>query len=174
MFFKEFLRRKALRKTRQNLDVRYLNIGDFKCVGFVLSVDSEIVPEAINNMISILEYRGVEYKGVILNLYDKNNVIKCDNDNIIVLERGDVNFIGIPDISKVNDFIEIEYDVLIDFSLTYSFVSDYIVKSTASHFRIGRMNYTDHPYDFVISNDDVSHRTYISSLIHYLSSIKAL
>ncbi len=174
MFFKEFLQKKALKKARQNLDVRYLDIGDFKSVGFVLSVDTEIVPEAINNMISILEHRGVEYKGLVLNLNNKNNVFDCDNENIIVLGKGGINFAGIPDISKVNDFIKIEYDLLIDFSLDYSFAADYIVKSTASHFRIGRINYPDHPYDFVISNKDVSHRTYISSLIHYLSSIKAL
>jgi hypothetical protein len=174
MFFKEYLRKKALRKTRQTLDVKYLNIGDFKSVGFILPVNSEVLPEAINSMMYIMEHRGVEYKGLVLNIYDKKNVFKCDNDNIFLMDRDSMKYADIPDISKAGDFFKIEYDLLIDFSCVYSFTTDFLVKSTISHFRAGRLNYTDHPYDLVISNSDSTHRTYISSLIHYLSSIKAL
>ena len=86
----------------------------------------------------------------------------------------DINWFEKPSNKFIDDFINKEFDILIDFNLNNNLSSTYIVGVSKAKFKLGVFdeNKTD-IYDFMIKLEDSTNlNEFIKQLIHYLTILK--
>ena len=91
--------------------------------------------------------------------------------NIFTLK--DINWYGKPKTNTVQNFIKMDYDILIDMSAGDHFILKYIAGLSAARFKVGRFgDENDKYYDLMIMMDkNLRFDDYINQVIHYLNLI---
>lgn len=175
MFFKEYIQKKALKKIDNERVSVYRSLNEIKSVGFIFSFEEENILESIKSFIEILDSRSVKFSAIGINRLKHPYPKEMLDYRITLLNRCDLNYAGVPYYNLIEQFIDNNYNLYIDFSTNYNFTSDYITRLSKSSFIIGRVNYQDNPYDLILdTNTDGAHRSYLNSIIHYLSSIRSI
>ena len=172
MFFIKTLQKKALGKQTTIREVIFMPVYNAKKVTIIYNTTEEGVGEAIDFLTSLLDKKNIAYEGIAINTgklpLDPASVKKGFN----LIEKKDLNRIGLP----VNEFIKPfggeNADLLFDFAPTYNFTQDYIVRLCDASFKAGRINYDNNPFDFIAGGGSGKPLEYIEHTINYLTSIK--
>lgn len=87
--------------------------------------------------------------------------------------KKDINWYFKPSGTKINDFVNEDFDVMIDLCTNSCFALKYIAAVSKSKFKVGRFEEGNKEYyDFMLNvAPDISLRDYIRELTHYLSII---
>lgn len=87
--------------------------------------------------------------------------------------RKNLNWYYKPTSSFITDFLNNEFDILIDLNLNNAFPLKYITGLSIAKYKIGRYSEEyKQLYDFMITTkDDVTLKEYINHVVHYLSVI---
>ncbi|HEX3006594.1 MAG TPA: hypothetical protein VHO90_03155 [Bacteroidales bacterium] len=90
---------------------------------------------------------------------------------INLFSRTDLTWAGIPESSSVNDFIEQQFDMLIDLSMDDYFPVQYVASLSRSNFKIGRFGRKNQQcYDLMFEfNTETSLGEYIEQISYYLN-----
>jgi hypothetical protein len=89
---------------------------------------------------------------------------------INIFNRNEVSWYGKPLIPFVEQFCEVEYDILIDLSITEIFPIRWISSLSRAKFKVGSLSYKGNPYELIINIDGNRKISYLSEqVIHYLN-----
>ena len=89
---------------------------------------------------------------------------------VSVFSKKELNWYGKPISSVAEEFINTNYDILIDLSMTESFPLRWISSLSKAKFKVGTLQYYGNPNDLVISISKEKGIDYlIEQIIHYLS-----
>ncbi|MDP3451774.1 MAG: hypothetical protein Q8R90_02355 [Bacteroidales bacterium] len=174
MFYKEILQRRAVKKIDNERVVKFFSLPDVRSAAIIFDINEENIIDTIKSLIEIVDKKGVKFSAVAVNFSKFPYPTEFLDHRIFVLNRFDVNHIGLPKYSKIEEFVNYNFNLFIDFSPEYNFTFDYITRSSRASFRVGRCNYQNSPYDLSLENtQDNSSRNFLNSIIHYLTSIRS-
>lgn len=90
------------------------------------------------------------------------------------LSPKDLDFFQRPKSAEIKAFIQKEFDILIDLSLTRYFVLDYICSLSQAHFKVGSYREDKNEYDLMIHiEQDPSTGYFIEQIKNYVSVINS-
>jgi len=171
LFIGKYFFQKELSKTGH--DHKLINLEKARCVGILYTLDDLPVYEVVSDFVTQLQKQHIEVKA--LGFVRNKNLIsrflpKLSYD---FFSRKDINWFYRPIHTKVRDFINKEFDILIDLSLQDSFTLQYISGLSKSFCRVGKFseentNYYDLLFDV---NPSVTLPDYIKQITHYLTII---
>ena len=92
--------------------------------------------------------------------------------NLYIFTRKDVNWVYKPKNTDAIRFINKEFDILIDLTLEYYFLLDYILTLSLARFKVGRFHDERKCYDMMIyMKDGLTIEYFINQIKHYLERI---
>lgn len=173
MFLKEYIQKISLNKIKLKRTPKYLTIKEVTSVGLLFNFDQANILETINRVIAILDRRSI--KVMAIGVHNDKNSPPAENldSRIKILNKKDLKYANVPDKASIAHFLVEKFDLYIDFTTKDFFPNVFISNAAQATFKIGRQNYKGDPFDLVLDNfKNGTSRSYLNSLIHYLSSIK--
>lgn len=151
------------------------NIKTAKTIGIIYEALDQETYNAVTDMAESLREKGkiVKIMGYIPSRkYAQDYYLKLEFD---FFNWKDLNWRMKPTKNTVIDFINNDFDILIDLSLKPCFALEYIVHTSKANFKVGRfVSENKLNYDLMIHNDEHnSLRNFISIIVHYLTIINS-
>ena len=149
------------------------NLRNAKRIGILYTLDDVPEYETVSEFVTSLQHDHKEVKALG---FVKNKILvsrflpKLSYD---FFSKKDLNWFFKPIHAKVRDFIEKDFDLLIDLSLKDSLPLKFIAGLSVAYCRIGRYSEENAAcYDLMMDlNKPLSLEEYISQIIHYLTVI---
>jgi hypothetical protein len=167
-----FLKEELLKTARER---KLTNLKDAKKIGVLYTLDDVPVYETVSEFVALLQHDHKEVKA--LGFVKNKNLVsrflpKLSYD---FFSDKDTNWFFQPIQSKVRDFMEKEYDILIDLSMKDNLPLKFISALSMAHCRVGRFSEANRVcYDIMIDlNKPISLNEYILQIIHYLTVINS-
>jgi hypothetical protein len=167
---KYFFQREA---SKTGHDHKLINLEKAKCVGILYTLDDIPVYDTVSEFVTQLQRQHIEVKALGF-VKDKNLISRfLPKLSYDFFSRKDINWFYRPIHAKVRDFINKEFDILIDLSLQDSFTLQYISGLSRSFCRVGKFSDENtHYYDLLFDIDQtVTLPVYIQQITHYLTII---
>ncbi len=165
-FQKEFDRLKRDRGT--------FNFKTAKRIGIVFDASDETVYKKVSDFVRYLQNMKIIVKAIGYNKGSQMPHYCIPKLSYDYYSSKDINWFEKPSNKFIDDFINKEFDILIDFNLNNNLSSTYIVGVSKAKFKLGVFdeNKTD-IYDFMIKLEDSTNlNEFIKQLIHYLTILK--
>ncbi|MBN2683323.1 MAG: hypothetical protein JXR58_12505 [Bacteroidales bacterium] len=149
------------------------NFETAKTVGIILNANSQFTFETARDFVKYIQSFKIEV--LSLGFVDSVEVLNFYSRQIGMdyFSKKNLNWYGKPKNPKVQEFIQKDFDILIDLSLNDYFPIQYITASSNAKFKIGRFKNESACYDLMI---DISENKkldfYIEQIKHYLSILK--
>lgn len=187
-FIKEYIRNKTLRVKRLNPPAVFVNMQDVHSIGFLYNISTPEFLEDLNNIISFLDKKGILYYGLAIEtkkgllpqmerINDMPEYIKeLSIKDISFVERIHLNWIGVPNSDKIDEFVKREFDVFISFNDSGDFTLEYILMGIKTKFIVGMYNNPNSPYTLVLEGENktmLGYMEYLNQIFHYLNIIKS-
>ena len=146
-----FFRKRKIRKYSKAIPTSIKPLSEIKTANVVIDVEEaewdvlkeEILAWGRNNGIKVSIYF-FDFRKL-----GKNELLLTSIQTTIA--RRDLNWLGMPDISKASGLIEEQSDLFISLINNGDFPIDFMSKCSASSFKIGRKAYPGHCFDLVLS-----------------------
>jgi hypothetical protein len=165
-----FLKEELLKTIRER---KMTNLKDAKKIGVLYTLDDVPIYETVSEFVALLQHDHKEVKA--LGFVKNKNLVsrflpKLSYD---FFSGKDINWFFKPIHSKVKDFLEKEFDILIDLSMKDSLPLKFISGLSMAHCRVGRFSEANRAcYDIMIDlSKPISLNEYIRQIIHYLTVI---
>ena len=167
-YAEEILNKEVQEFVRQ---VRFCNFDTVKRVGIVY-LYSDKLSQGMNDLLVFLNTRQIKVHTMS---YSPASSIPSDfllSIHKFIFCKRRVNWRYRPKDKEVHQFINMPFDMLIDFTRCREFPIHYVVSLSRAAMKIGRNSYDGNPYDFVMSIPEKENDTfYMKQLKHYLDSI---
>ena len=161
--------------SRLERDKKLTNLSDSRTIGIVYLVSNQTVFNKVKLLIRKLNspYRQVMALGYV----DRDSIPDyCVAANSgYYFDRKDLNWYGAPGNDYIKEFINKEFDIIIDLTLEDVYVLQYIVALSKSKLKVGRFSKSMQKYyDLMIKNDQKAlSDEYIDQILHYLNILKS-
>jgi len=167
LFLKEF----GKHGTKQ----QYVTFKDAKSIGILYDSTNEKHYEIVKKYVK--EIREKFQKEVIaLGFYDQKELppMRFSKLGLDFFTRKDLNWYQKPNAPIVKNFVQREFDILIDLHMVNSIPFRYIVASSKANFKIGKYERLSTPfYDFMLSvSDETKFPQFLEQVNHYLNSMR--
>jgi hypothetical protein len=167
-----FLKEELLKTVRER---KMTNLKEAKKIGVLYTLDDVPEYETVSELVSYLQHDHKEVKA--LGFVKNKNLVsrflpKLSYD---FFSNKDVNWFFKPLHSRVKDFVDREFDILIDLSMNDSLPLKFISGLSMAHCRVGRFSEANRLcYDLMIDlNKPITLNEYIHQIIHYLTVINS-
>jgi hypothetical protein len=174
-FIKNILKNKSLRdatvhaKTRK--EIAY-NFETAKTMGVIYPFNDNM-ETVLNTLNDIMQRYDIEV--VFVTYFPQDKLPEGVSENTpswIFFSDHECNWFGKPKTMSINNFINKQFNLLVDLSTEFWFPLQYIIVSSHADFKIGRINSeTNNPYDFVLLGSN-SEGQFIKDLETYIHKIK--
>ena len=173
-FFKNKSRVNALAAARKKLKRKmgFTNFNDLKKVGIIIKYQLDIENRAINKLLEFFKGKGIHTEMLVYYPDKKLPANVKARLGMLYFAEGDTNWFGKPNKREVEEFINDDFGLLIDFSPEHIYSLQYIIQASKAVFKVGRISYNDDPYDFVLLGDKDDDIKYIDDLFKYLSKVQ--
>ena len=152
---------------------KLLNLRDVRKIGILYTLDDIPVYDTVSELVTQFQHDHKEVKalGFVKNKQLVERFLPKLSYDFFSMK--DINFFFKPIHSKVKDFTEKEFDILIDLSLTDSLPLKFISGLSMAHCRVGKFSELNSGcYDLMIDVEQgISLRDFIKHIIHYLTII---
>ncbi len=161
--------------SRLERDKKFVSFSDARNVGIVYLVSNQGIFNKVKLLIRKLNspYRQVMALGFV----DRDSIPDyCVAANSgYYFDKKDLNWYGAPKNNYIKEFINKEFDIIIDLTLEEVYVLQYIVALSKSKLKVGRFSKsTEKYYDLMIKNDNNTlSDEYIDQILHYLDILKS-
>jgi hypothetical protein len=165
---------RVLKKERKQLSCkrRFHNFHTAKTIAMIYPYSSA-TDSQVGKFIRFFAEQGIKARalGYIAEPDIPKAFIASVNKNIFC--KTQLNWYNRPSSGAIDTFLETPFDILIDFSRVPIFPLQYIAALSHAAMRVGRLNYPDHPYEFLLEMPaEADDQAYIEQLKHYLLSIQ--
>ena len=148
------------------------NLDSARNVGLLFIANSEVEFQSCLNFYSFLKDKGLAVKVIAYypgKEFPQNFLLR---KNIDVFTKKDLNWFYKPLSTFVDNFIDQEFDILIDLSMLENFPLKWIATLSKAKFKVGNLSYYDNPNDLIINVRPEEKLDYlISQIKHYLHLI---
>lgn len=179
---KDFNRNRIIKNLNTGGRVKKIkNLSDIKSIGIIFEIGSEQEWNTLYYFITTMEKQGkkVNMIGYQPKKLEMNYIITPSNA-IICKEKEDTNFYGKPKEELISNFVDKEYELLIDMTKQPHFFGQYISLRTKANLKIAHKNTSiegsesvNNIYDLIIeSQSEMDNKEYLNNVINYLSIIK--
>lgn len=164
------LNRKSKKSVRKK---QFINLDNAKNIGIISNNQNEKSNDVIKEFVNFLSQKNIQvYVVEFINKKIKNdNYLKKKGFNFFSLK--DINWYYKPKSIIVDEFINNDFDILIDLSLNNNcFPIQYINALSKAKFKVGKFYESPNYYDFMINidtNNDL--KFFIEQIKHYLTMI---
>lgn len=153
--FKNFFRRKALRKHMSDLKSGFVPLQEIKQTAVILDVEDPAYNECKNAIYSFFKSNGIKVEIYYFDFrkLDKEELLLTSIPNTII--RKDLNWYDMPALEKIESLRQQEtgrYDLLISLIPYECFPLEFIMKVTTARFKVGIAQLEGKPYDMVVSS----------------------
>ena len=149
-----FLRRRRIRKYSRAIPTSLKPLSDVKTANVVIDVEEAEWDSLKEEILAWGRSNGIKVSVYFFDFRKlaKNELLLTSIQTTIA--RRDLDWIGMPDISKASGLIEEQSDLFISLINNGDFPIDFMSKCSAAGFKIGRKAYPGHCYDLVLSGKD--------------------
>lgn len=140
-FIKKLFRREKGAAGAAVTEGHYTDWSHITSVSFIYLMDSAQSAGELVTLLSYLDESGVNYRGLVVEgekrIFSKHKIY---NQNVDFLEKTDINWLGIPKNSVVNEFTGRKPDIFICFNGANNYTLNYICRLENSGFRVALGN----------------------------------
>ncbi|PKP36017.1 MAG: hypothetical protein CVT98_09585 [Bacteroidetes bacterium HGW-Bacteroidetes-15] len=161
---------KQLKSLQRNKMV--YNLDSARRIGIVFIASSDLVFEQAIGFMNFLKEKNLDVK--LIAYYPGKEIPQqfLLRKNINVFTKKDLNWYYKPLATFADEFIQSEFDILIDLSMQEAFPLKWISSLSRAKFKVGNLSYFGNPYDLVINIKPEEKLDYlISQIKHYLHLI---
>ncbi len=161
--------------SRLERDKKLVSFSDARNVGIVYLVSNQGIFNKVKLLIRKLNspYRQVMALGFV----DRDSIPDyCVAANSgYYFDKKDLNWYGAPKNDYIKEFIDKEFDIIIDLTLEEVYALQYIVALSKSKLKVGRFSKSmEKYYDLMIkNNNDILSDEYIDQILYYLDILKS-
>ncbi|NVO02369.1 MAG: hypothetical protein HXX09_06660 [Bacteroidetes bacterium] len=162
-----------LKKELRNLQrtPQVVNFKDSKTIGILYKVTENNDYNFICDFVKYFQDNGKTVKALGYVIYKEVPHFCFPKLSFDYFTQKDIGWNMIPKNQFVKDFMDDDFDIMIDLSIQDCFPTNYVSALSKAKFKIGRFNSENQKfYDFMLNvSDETSIKDYISHLTHYLS-----
>ena len=161
-----YLKRKIRAKQRKS---EFVSFDDARIVGLLYSLDSVATYECISAYVHKLqdENKKVKAIGLVKKKEDTNRFLpKLSFDFIYT---SDINWFGKPSGTYAHEFMNLDFDILIDISEKDDYTAEYLLSLSSAKLKAGQSNICD---IMIKQKQGIKLEDYIQEIDHYLRIIK--
>jgi len=149
------------------------NLDNAKTIGIVYILEDEATYNHITRFVKLLQDKQITVKAIGYFEGNIRPIYAIEKLSLDFYDKKDLNWFNKPSGSYVNDFMKMEFDILIDLSLVDIFQTKYISTLSKSKFKVGKGGeFNKEIFDLMIDiNSKTSLDEFITLIIHYLSII---
>ena len=172
----KYLRKRKIKKIRGNKKriLKLRELDEVKTVGIVFDASSEDLYKRSAHLVRHFASLRKEVKSISITNTDIIPAYADDTLSFNYILKKDINWYGLPNNKYVEDFINTEFDILINLDLKESSSLSFIVNTSMANLKIGiNNNSEDIELDFMlegIKDNDLS--IFMKELLRYLEMIK--
>ncbi|MDA9555200.1 hypothetical protein N9R54_03080 [Pelobium sp.] len=174
--FSQFRLKSGLRSLRQEIKKmsrknQSVSLDDAQTIGILVTIQNE---QQLNEVEAIANSLKVNDKKVRLLGFLTNKTLKVNaNSHIELISEEDIAWNYIPKKEKIINFVNNEFDILINLCTEICFPLMYVTALSKSLFKVGAYNPNQVAiFDFMIETQQQSISGFSSELKHYLDKIK--
>lgn len=162
--------RKNLKGVKRNRLI--YNLDTARTIGIIFNAVSD---DVFNNALDFANFLNRKNLNVsVITFYNGKETPQSYllRKNVTLFNKKDINWYYKPLVPSVDEFIEKEFDILIDLSMKEVFPLKWIATLSRAKFKVGNLSYHGTPNDLIINlkpNDDIEYL--ISQITHYLQLI---
>jgi hypothetical protein len=163
--------RKELEKITRNRKI--MNIDDAKTIGLVYDASDEATYGVVSNFVRFFQDNQKTVKALGFVNYSRLPHYCFPKLSYDYFTKKELNWYFKPNAARVNDFINEEFDIMIDLCMHDCFPLNYISGVSKAKFKVGRYGEKHSAiYDFMLNVDhNISMEDYFKEIIRYLSII---
>lgn len=162
---------KSIKKLKRNAS--FQNYSTAKKVGVIFNATQQNTYELARKYIKSLSDKGMQVNALgfvnskeVLDFYQKSS-------HFDFFSKQNLNWYSKPNNPNTQDFINGEFDILIDLSIVEDFPIQYIVGLSKAKFKVGCVKKNENFYDFMLQLNEKKELSYfIEQLEYYLGMIK--
>ena len=150
------LRRKRLKKYTNDLETGLLPLSQIRTANVVIDVEEPGFDDLKEDIMAWGRSNGIK-----LNIYfldfrrlGKDELLLTSITNTIL--KKELDWIGMPDISKVGPLIYEQSDLFISMVDNHDFPIEFIARCAKARFKIGRHDFEGHPFDMVLTGGETA------------------
>ena len=150
------LRRKRLKKYASDVQTGLLPMSQIRTANVVIDVEEPGFDELKDDIMAWGRNNGIK-----LNIYfldfrrlGKDELLLTSITNTIL--KKELDWIGMPDISKVGPLMYEPSDIFISMVDNHDFPTEFIAKCAKARFKIGRHDFDGHPFDMVLTGGETA------------------
>lgn len=171
-----YLGKRSLRNeiTKTSRNKQPVNLSNAGSIGIIYLLSSEEEYNRVSLFTKSLQDQGKKVHVIGLYHYNRVPVFYIPKLSYDLLLPKDVDIFFKPSAPFVRQFINEEFDMLIDLSSPDNFTLNYIASLSKAHFKIGRkIDDRPLPYDLMIdTSEEISSQELINQIVHYTSNLE--
>ena len=150
------LRRKRLKKYTSDIETGLLPMSQIRTANVVIDVEEPGFDELKDAIMAWGRNAGIKINIYFLDFrrIGKDELLLTSITSTIL--KKELDWIGMPDISKVGPLIYEPSDLLISMVDNHDFPIEFISKCAKSKFKVGRHGFEGHPYDLVLTGGETA------------------
>jgi hypothetical protein len=169
--FGNYFFRKELKKVRNNRQI--MNMNDAKTIGLVYDASDEVTYGIVSEFVRFFQESQKTVKAFGYVNYNRLPHYCFPKLSYDYITKRDLNWYMKPKNTKATDFINEEFDILIDLCIHDCFPIKYVSCASKAKFKVGKYGEKHSAiYDFMLNVDKtISLEEYIKEITHYLNLI---
>lgn len=187
-FIKEYIRNKTLKGKSAQTSATYVNLRDVRSIGFLYNIASPNFLEELKDITTFLDKQGILYwglaietkRGLLPQMETDNDVPdflkELENKEVSFVERLHLDWLGIPNSDKIDNFLKRDFDLFISLNSTADFTLEYIIREVKAKLIVGMQNIPNSRYTLVLEGENkttLGYMDYLRQVFHYLHVIKS-
>ena len=153
---RNFVRRKRLEKYASDITTGFVPMSDIKSVNVVIDVEEPGFDELKEDILAWGRATGFKVSIYFLDFrrLGKDELLLTSITNTLL--KKELDWVGMPDMSKIAPLIEEQSDLFISMVDNGDFPIDFITRCTKARFKIGRHDYEGHPFNMILSGGETA------------------
>lgn len=167
---KRYLNKELQKITR---DRKPVNLTNANSIGIIYLLSSEEEYNRVSSFTKKLQDQGKKVHVIGLYHYNRVPVFYIPKLSYDLLLPRNIDFLYRPSTPFVNEFIQTEFDMLIDLSNPDNFTLHYIATLSRAHFKLGRrIDDRPLPYDLMIdTSTEISSQQLLEQIVYYTNTL---
>lgn len=157
---------------KQVREVKVCSLSNAKTVGILFAINNQDSLNDIREMLKKMQKKGIQTYALGYIPVKKPDDFYLSQKGFNFFSDSDLNFFLIPTSEAANEFINTEFDVLIDIYSEQYFPTNYIINMSKAGLKVGCFCESK-PFDIMINVENKTNiNYYFEQVIHYLEKIK--
>lgn len=152
----DFFRKRRIKKYASDIKTALIPMSEISSVNVIIDVEEPGFDDLKDDILAW--GRSIDAK-VSIYFFDfrrlgKDELLLTSITNTLL--RKELDWVGMPDLSKISPLIYEKSDLLISMIDNGNFPIDFVARCAKARFKIGRHTYQDNPFDMIISGGDTA------------------